>query len=445
MATGHLPAGPPGHFLSGNLAELRRDWLGAFTRYAREYGDFVPFWVGPRRMVLLSHPDLIEYVLLTHNRDFIKSPILRRSSRLLGRGLVTSEGDFWRRQRRLSQPAFHRQRIEGYGQTMVAYAERMLERWRTGERRDVHAEMMELTLAIVAKTLFDADVADEASEIGAAITTAQERFNARLNSILFMIPDVIPLPGNLAYLRAANRLDRTIYRIIEQRRSSGEDRGDLLSMLLHARDDDGSQMTDRQLRDEVMTLFIAGHETTAIALSWTWYLLARHPRVEERLDAELREVLGGRPPTVDDLPRLRYAEMVVAEAMRLYPPAWAMGREALAPCVIGGYPVARGTILVMSQWVMHRDPRYFERPDAFEPERWADGLAKRLPRFAYFPFSGGPRQCIGSGFAMMEAILLLAAIAQRFRLEVPAGHVVSPWPTATLRPRGGVPVVLHAA
>jgi cytochrome P450 len=442
MATATLPAGPKGRLLSGNLAELRHDWLGALTRYAREYGDFVPLRAGPRRLVLLAHPDLIEAVLVTHNRSFIKSPILRRS-RLLGRGLLSSDGEHWRRQRRLIQPAFHRQRIAAYGETMVAAAEQMLDQWRDGERRDVHAEMMQVTLEIVGSTLFGAHVGGEAAEISTAISVTQQRFNQRLNSTFSLLTDLLPTPGNLAFKRAVERLDRVIYDIIERRRASGEDQGDLLSMLLDAQDEDGSGMTDKQVRDEVMTLFIAGHETTAIALSWTWYLLSRHPRVRERLEAELAEQLGGRPPTVEDLPRLPYAELVVTEALRLYPPAWSQSRETFEPCVIGGYPVAKGTILVLSQWVVHRDPRFFERPDAFEPERWEDGLAKRLPRFAYFPFGGGPRQCIGNSFALMEAHLLLATIAQRFRLEVPPDHEVVPGPAATLRPKGGVPVTLH--
>jgi cytochrome P450 len=437
------PRGPRGHFLSGHLPELSRDWLGGLTRYAREYGDYVPLRLGPKRAVLLSHPDYVEYVLVTNARNFIKSPALRNSRRLLGNGLVTSEGDFWRRQRRLAQPAFHRGRIASYGEVMVAYTERLLAAWPDGAERDFHADMMQLTLEIVAKTLFDADVRGAAADVGAALAVILERFNARLNSLLFLVPDTLPLPGNQGLLRAAQRLDVLIYDIIARRRASGQDTGDLLSMLLQAQDEDGSQMTDRQLRDEVMTLFLAGHETTAIALSWAQYLLAQHPAVEEQVVAELRAVLGGRAPTVADLPRLRYTEMVVTEALRLYPPAWTVAREALGPCEIGGHEVSRGTILMMSQWVLHRDPRYFEAPEAFRPERWANGLAKELPKYVYFPFGGGPRVCIGSGFAMMEAVLLLATITQQFHVALVPGRPVVPWPSATLRPRDGVPVVVH--
>jgi cytochrome P450 len=443
MAVAALPRGPKGHFLLGQLPELRRDWLGCLERYAREYGDFVPLRLGPKRAVLLAHPALIEDVLIARQRDFIKSPAVRNGRRLLGNGLLTSEGEFWRRQRRLAQPAFHKQRIAAYGEVMVAHTQAMLDEWRDGEVRDVHAEMMRLTLSIVAKTLFDSDVAGDAADVGRALEVVLERFNTRINTLLFLLPDTIPTPGNLAFLRAARRLDRVIYGMVAARRASGEDRGDLLSMLLHARDEDGSRMTDKQVRDEAMTLLLAGHETTAIALSWTWYLLARHPAVEAKLLAELGAALGGRAPTVADLPRLGYAEAVVTEAMRLYPPAWAIARESLRECRIGPHRLPAGTVAVMSQWVLHRDGRYFDRPEEFDPDRWSGGLARRLPKFAYFPFGGGPRLCIGNNFAMLEAVLLLATIAQQFRLTLQPGHPVTPWPSATLRPKHGIRLILH--
>jgi cytochrome P450 len=438
-----VPPSPPGHLLGGHLHEFRHDRLGFFTRCARQYGDFVPLRLGPIRAVLLNHPDYFEYVLVSHNHNFIKHRGLRMNRLLLGNGLLTSDGDFWLRQRRLAQPAFKPSRIAAYGETMVAYAERLLAGWKPGETRDLQPEMTRLTLEITAKTLFGADVAGDAADIGAALADALASFDVRISS-WFPLPYWVPTPTNRRLVRAVKRLDEIVYRIINERRASGEDKGDLLSMLLHAQDDEGGAMSDKQLRDETMTLFLAGHETTALALTWTFYLLAQNPYAEGKLREELAEVLGGRAPTVADLPRLRYAEHVATESMRLYPPAYAFGREALADCEIGGYPVRKGTTLFLSQWVMHRDPRFYDEPERFLPERWADGLLQRLPRFAYFPFSGGPRQCIGDRFAMMEAVLIVATVAQRYRFALVPGHPVVPRPSMTLRPQHGIKVVLRA-
>ncbi len=442
MTRVRFPPGPKGHFITGHLPEIKRERLGFFSRCAHEYGDIVSLRYGPRRVYLLNNPDTIEDVLVTNNHNFAKHFALRINRRVFGNGLLTSESDSWLRQRRLAQPAFHRKRIAAYGEVMVDFTQRMLAGWQAGETRDIHAEMMRLTLEIVAKTLFDVDVTGEAHDVGVMLGVLMETFNARVNSA-FPLPESIPTPGNLRLRRAARRVDEIIYGVIQRRRSSGEDRGDLLSMLLQAQDaDDGSRMSDQQLRGEVMTLFLAGHETTAIALSWTWYLLSQHPQVEAGLLAELQAVLGERSPGVADLPQLRYAEMVVTEAMRLYPPAWAIGREAIQDYEIGGYWAPAGTTLLMSQWVMHRDARYFDDPEEFRPERWADGLAARLPKYAYFPFGGGQRYCIGHSFAMMEAILLLATIAQKFRLSLVPGHPIKPWPSITLRPKYGVKMAL---
>ena len=442
------PTYPPGPSVNG-LREMAIDQLGFYQRITREYGDFVPVRFGLRRAVFINHPDLIEEVLVTQSAKFIKSMALRRSRRLLGNGLLTSEGDFWRRQRRLAQPAFHRQRIAGYAETMVDATERLLITWRGRPALDVHAEMMRLTLDIVSQTLFGADTGGMADEIGEAVTIGQEAFTRRLMTWRFFLPDTFPLPENLPFIRAANRLDEIIYRIIAERRaqrSAGADRPDLLSMLLAAQDEDGSTMTDKQLRDECMTLFLAGHETTALALSWAWYLLAQDPRAEAALHAELDEALGGRRPTMEDLPKLRFAEAVIYESMRLYPPAYVMGREATADVRLGepgSYRLPQGMLVLFSQFVMHRDARYFDAPDEFRPARWLDGLQKRLPRYAYFPFGGGPRLCIGNQFAMMEAVLLLATIAQRYRLRLAPGATVTPWTGITLRPKEGVRVMLE--
>ena len=431
-------AGPKGGYFSGSAAAIRRDQLGFYEWCAREYGDVVETRLGPYRILLIYHPDAIEQLFVARNRDFVKSPGVRLLRPMLGEGLFLAEGDTWLRQRRLMQPAFHRQRVAGYGDVMTAATARHVAGWKDGDVIEVHGEMMALTQAIVGKTLFDADVSGDAYEASQAARVLAEDFGARLKT-LQLIPYWVPTPRNLRSRRAIRRLDRVIHRIIAERRASAGDRGDFLSMLLHAQDaDDGSRMTGQQVRDEAMTMYLAGHETTAVALSWAWYLLAQHPACEARLGDELRDVLGGRAPSVADLPRLQYAAMVVTEAMRLYPAAYAIGRQAVRASEIAGQAVAPGDVIIAPTWVVHRDRRWFEEPEAFRPERWAGDLAQRLPRFAYFPFGGGPRQCIGNTFAQMEAILVLAAIAQRFGLSLVPGQQITPTPYITLRPEPGI-------
>ncbi|AGA29067.1 cytochrome P450 [Singulisphaera acidiphila] len=438
------PPGPKGNWLTGSLPAFRRDRLGFLTECAQTYGDVVAFRLGPRKMMLVNHPDLVEEVLVTNNRHYIKHFALRMTEKTLGNGLLTSESDFWRRQRRLAQPAFHRERIAGHAEVMVAFTERMLQTWSSGQVRDVQEAMMRLTLEIIAKTLFDADVSAESAALSAAMETTLRSFTERVNHLV-SLPDFIPTPGNLRLARAVKRLDAIIFEMIARRRASGEDRGDLLSMLLNAQDENnGDRMTDRQLRDEAMTLFMAGHETTANTLTWAWYLLAQHPEVEARLHEELDQVLGDRAPTLADLPRLSFTEHVITESLRVHPTVWLLGREAIVPTVVGRYPVPVGMTVYMSQWVVHRDPRFFEDPESFRPERWQDGLMKRIPRYAYFPFGGGPRICIGNSFAMMEAVLLLATIARRFRLGLEPGTKAKLLPTMTLRADGGIPMVLSS-
>jgi len=439
-----LPSGPKGHLFVGSLPEFRRDLLGFLSDCARRYGDVVGFRLPRRRLVLLNHPDLIEEVLTAHARRTTKTAILNMLRPVLGDGLLLSEGDTWLRQRRLIQPAFHRQRIAAYGDVMAGYAARAMDDWKDGQTRDVHADMMAITQAIVAKTLFDADVSEAAWDVGHALHVLTEDFMRR-RARLFELPAFVPTPARRRNRAAIAQLDRIVYGIIATRRASGEDRGDLLSILLAARDaDDGSRMTDQQVRDEIMTLFLAGHETTAVALSWTWYLLAQHPDVEKRLADELGTLLDGRLPTVADLPRLRYAEMVVTESMRLYPPAFMLTRRVVEPFEIGGHRIEAETALIMSQWITQRDPRWFDAPEVFQPERWEHDLAKRLPRYAYFPFGGGPRLCIGNTFALMEATLLLATIAQRFRFALAPRASVTPLLSVTLRPAHGIAMVLSA-
>jgi len=438
MSLAASPPGPEGTYLVGNLLDYARNPLLFLTRCSREYGDVVRLHFPGPPVYLLNGSDHVKHVLVKHNRNFIKGRYFRQELSFLGRGLLTSEGEFWRRQRRLSQPAFHRQRINAYGEVMVSYAERMLEGWREGETRDVHQEMMRLLLEVVAKVLFDAEI-DRAEEVGKALGRVAKRFDEQGSAkLLRFLLGRLPTPTDLRFRKAVKQLDELIYGIINERRTSGKDTGDLLSMLLHARDEEGERMSDKQLRDEAMTILLAGPETNALALSWSCYLLSQHPEVEAKLLGELREVLGDRAPTLEDLPKLRYTEMVLKESMRLYPPAWSISREAKGECEIGGYRVPAGTQLFIAQWVIHRDPRHFEDPEAFEPERWIDGYGERIPKYAYLPFGAGPRLCIGSSFAVMEATLLLAMIAKRFRLELASGRRVIPQPSVTLRPRGGI-------
>jgi cytochrome P450 len=386
-----VPPGPAGNLALGNLIEFRRDPLGFFTRCARdaERGDLVRYRIAHVNVYLLNHPDLIESVLVTDHHNFIKGRTLQAGRVLLGDGLLTSEGESWRRQRRLMQPAFHRERIAVYGEAIVASAQQMLATWRPGETRDMHQEMARLTLQIVAQTLFGVQVGAEADEVSVALRVFLKQFRNQMDAAL-LIPDWLPTPGNLRLRAAIRQLEVIIYSIIRARRADRAERDDLLATLLRAQDEDGRQMTDRQLRDEVMTLFLAGHETTAVALAWTWYLLSQNPDVENKLVAELEAVLNGRLPTVADLPNLVYAEQVVKESMRLYPPVWAFARVAVRDCEIGGYPVRSGTSIAMSQWVMHRDARFFDRPAEFIPERWTDEFVRRLPRFAFFLSAAAP-------------------------------------------------------
>ncbi len=445
MSTRTNPPGPRSVIPGLQLLSFTRDPLDFLLSAARTYGDVAYFGNGAQSFFLLNHPDYIKDVLVTHNSQFMKGRGLQRAKRLLGEGLLTSEPPLHRRQRRLAQPAFHKQRIAAYGSLMVDYTLRLeRERWHDAQTLDIAQEMMHLTLAIVGKTLFDTETEQEAEEVRAAISATMTSFTR------FMMPyaellDRLPLPSTRRFQQARARLDAVIYRIIDERRASGADRGDLLSMLLMAQDEEGGSgsMTDEQLRDEAMTIFLAGHETTANALTWTWYLLAQNPEAETKLHAELDAVLGGRAPTAEDLPRLPYTEQVLAEAMRLYPPAWVLGRRALADYEVGGYRVPAGSIVLLSQYVMHRDARYFPDPLRFDPERWTPEAKATRPQFSYFPFGGGPRRCIGEGFAWLEGILVIATLAQRWRMRLVPSHPVALQPMVTLRPKYGMRMTLE--
>lgn len=421
------------------MFDFRRDPLGFLTRAAQS-GDVVRYRMGPRQIFLLNHPDHIKDVLVTSNHKFEKSMVLKRSKRVLGEGLLTSEGAFHLRQRRLAQPAFHRQRVAEYAQVMAEYADRHCQRWHNGETLDIHDHMMKLTLAIAGKTLFDTDVEEHAEDIGEALTIFMGLFE-----MMFLpfsnILEQLPIPSMRRLQKARLRLDAVIYRMIAERRADPGDRGDLLSMLLRATDseDNSGGMSDEQLRDECVTILLAGHETTANALTWTWMLLSQNPEAEARMHQEI-DALGGKLPEFADLPRLRFTESVLAESMRLYPPAWGIGRMAIEPHEFGGMTVPPNSMVISSQWVMHRSERWWERPLEFLPERWTDAAAQARPKFAYFPFGGGPRQCIGEAFAWMEGTLLLATIARRWQFSLSGGVQAVPQPVITLRPKGGLRV-----
>lgn len=437
------PPGPRRIIPLSGLFAYRKGPLPFFQNLAAQYGDISYFKLGPQEAFFLNHPDHVKDVLVTNHQNFIKGLALQRAKRLLGEGLLTSEGDFHRRQKRLAQPAFHRARIASYAAVMTDYASQTRERWRDGDVLDMSEEMMRLTLGIVGKTLFDADVVSDAKQVGEAMTVVMDLFNT-IAIPFFELLEKLPLPQFRRFDQAKARLDAIIYRLIEERRLSGKDRGDLLSMLLLAQDTegDGEGMTDEQLRDEVMTIFLAGHETTANALTWTWYLLSQNPEAEAKLHEEIDRVLQARLPVFEDVAQLKYTEMVLAESMRLYPPAWALGRIALAECEIAGYVVPAKSLVLMSQFVMHRDPRYFPDPLRFDPDRWTTEARESRPQFSYFPFGGGPRRCIGEGFAWMEGILLVAAIAQQWQMRLVENHPVALKPVITLRPKHGMRMTL---
>ena len=430
------PKNPP---IVGHLHAFRSNPLSFLIKAAREHGDLVYFRVARQHMYLVNHPDYVREILVTNQGNFTKSRALQRAKVLLGEGLLTSEGQHHLRQRRLAQPAFHRERLAGYAAAMSETAVRVRERWQAGSSMDISVEMAQLTLSIVAKTLFSADVESEASEIGKAMTAVLQMFQLLVMPFSEYLAK-LPLPSVRRFEKARARLDETIYGLIRERRKSGQDTGDLLSMLLLAQDEekDGGGMTDKQVRDEALTLFIAGHETTANALTWTWYLLSQHPEVERRLHREIDAVLGGRAPELADYPELRYAEMILSEALRLYPPAWAVGRMAKSGFELGGVEIPAKSICILSPYLVQRDARWFPDPEKFDPERWTPEARETRPKFAYYPFGGGARVCIGERFAWMEGVLVMAAIAQKWRLRLEPGQRVEPHPLITLRVKNGL-------
>lgn len=433
------PPGPEGYRLFASARQIQRDPLQFLTELTRTYGDiaFVRFLVWP--VYVINHPDFIKQVLQEHHRNYNKDNFDYRLLRpLLGKGLLTNDGASWLHQRRLIQPTFHRQRLAAFGSLMTEATLAMLERWERcagrGEVFDVAAEMMLLTLRIIGQALFSLDLSDDANAVGQAITTANDYLRAPFP------PLFVPTPRNRRLQTALRRLDALVYDLITTRRQSQQDTPDLLSVLLAVRDEEtGQGMNDRQIRDEVITLLLAGHETTAVALCWTWYLLAQHQECEQRLHA----VLGGRLPTVEDLPNLPYSRMVLEESLRLYPPAWSFSRNALADDELGGYHIPAGSTVLLCPYTTHRHPAFWEQPEVFDPLRFTPECVAARPHYAYFPFGGGPRLCIGSAFAMMEAQLILATVAQRYRLCLGTDMRVEPEPLVTLRPRGGLPMLIQ--
>jgi cytochrome P450 len=435
------PPGPRGHWLWGHVAELRGDMLEFFTRCARDYGDTVWLRFVRRNAILVSHPELIEQVLVHESRNFTKNFALRFLRPVLGQGLLLNEGASWRRQRQLMQPSFNRERIETFGPLIVDEAQRLRDSWGEGAAIDLHSEMVKLTLAVAAKALLGVELDSDHETVCRAQLAILSHFRHRCERFL-RPPLWFPTVSNRRMNQAVRDLRCVINQVIRRRRGTPNDAcDDVLSKLLLARDqDDGHGMTDKQLQDEVMTLLMAGHETTANSLTFNSWLLAKHPEAEANLLTELDEVLCGRPPTVEDLPSLPYLEKVIKESLRLYPPAFAVGRRAIADFELGGYNIPAKTNILISQWVVHRDERWFERPHEFDPDRWTPELLERLPKCAYFPFGAGPRRCIGSSLAMVEASLALATILPAVSFEGLNSQPLEPWPTVTLRPAGAVNV-----
>jgi cytochrome P450 len=444
MASSHLlvPPGPKGEPIIGNARAFVLEPLDYLRRCAQEYGDVMQIRLGTTAIYMVSSPDLIEQVLVTHNKKYSKSRFTQRRKSLFGNGLIFSEGDFWLRQRRLMQPAFHQKRIASYGSAMVALSQRMSEGWHDGQEVSIHEDMMQLSLEIVTKTLFDSETTGDVHRIGKALDILIEQVSAAAVRPL-QYPDWIPTTGNRQYNAALSELNAIIRQIISEHRQRASDGDDLLSTLLHMQDEDGSRMTDKQLRDEVVNLYIAGHETVALVLSYTWRLLAEHPEVEEKLSNELENVLEGRLPTIEDLPRLSYTEQIVNEALRLYPPVWGVFRDCNEADELGGYTIKPGTVVLLSPWVVHHDARFYTDPEAFQPERWEKQSEQQRPRYAYFPFGGGQRLCIGNIFALVEARLILATLAQKWRFTLLPDQPFELVPSITIRPKYGIQVVAH--
>lgn len=413
------------------------------TEFMRRQAGAFHTAIGPFTIIIANDPHLVEEVLVKRHKSYRKDKGFTVLKRMLGNGLLTSEGEFHLRQRRLIQPAFHKQRIASYADCMVSYARGLEKGWEDGAEVDMMREMMAVTLSIIGKTMFSAEVSGDAGKVADALNVVIAYHEMHAIAFVGWIFERLPLKASRLFRAGMKELDDTIYRMIDEHLKAGEDSGDLMSMLLMARDEDGSQMDMKQIHDEAITLFLAGHETTALAMTWTWYLLSQNPEVEAKLHEELDRVLAGRDATVEDVEQLDYTRRVFMESMRLYPPAWGFGREALDAHQLGPHQVRKGQVVVMSPYMMHRMPQWFEEPESFDPDRWLPERAAKLPKFAYFPFGGGQRKCIGENFAWMEGILLLATLAQHWAPRLSPNARVGLDPKITLRPRWGMKMILR--
>lgn len=449
-----IAPGPVGNFIFGNLYGIQDDRLHAFMQLRQDYGDVVRLRIGTRTIHLVSHPDLIEYVLQDNNRNYTKGRGLEKAKPLLGNGLLTSEGEFWRRQRRLAQPAFHRKKIAGFVETMTQATARMLSRWDEHldktEPLNIAGEMMRLTLDVVSRTLFSTGLKPgETESVANALPFILRETTRRLSSPLGL-REYLPIQANQQFQVNLAALNQIVYRIIDERRrvveagSQDDLPEDLLSMLMFARDEEtGERMNDRQLRDEVMTIFLAGHETTANNLAWTFYLLSKHPQIRAQLQEEIDRLLGGRTPVLEDIPNLVYTRQILDESLRMFPPAWAIGRQAIQEDQVGGYRIPDGSGIVISSYVVHRHPEFWENPEGFDPSRFEPQKVHERPHYAYIPFGGGPRLCIGNNFALQESTLVLAMVTQRYGLDLVPDHSVVAETAITLRPRYGIQMFLN--
>ena len=442
------PPGPKGPPWFGSAAEISEDTIGFLTKIAREYEGVSFFKAVGMQVVYLTAPEHIKHVLQVNNKNYLKGSNYRFLRMFLGKGLLTNEGESWLVQRRLAQPAFHRKPIASFAETMSAHTIEMIEQWKENnlleQPIDIHREMMAVTLRIVGQTLMSKDLNVSAAEIGVNLSILIENIYVRVHSLIHW-PLWVPTPGNLKFKKAKNVIDKIILAVIDERLANPHDKVDLLSMLINARDEETGERMDReQLRDEVMTIFAAGHETSANAMTWTLYLLAKHPEIAERLYQELNSVLEGRAAAMEDIPKLKYTLQVIEESMRLFPPAWIIERHALDEDQVGGFRIKKGDEIMMSPYVMHRDPKFWKDPDTFNPDRFSEEQSKGRDRYAYYPFGGGPRFCIGSNFALLEMQLMLAILCQRFTFNIAPKYKVELEPLVTLRPKGGMPLTVRS-